>query len=127
MQRFKVKSSTLKKGFFCLFVPAMFFCKHLNAQLTGYSYGRMITIQGSQITGTHSNFPVLISITDNSLRTTGNGGRLQNTNGYDIVFTLPDCSTILPMQLEKYTATTGELVTWVRLPSLTAGSNQIIY
>jgi biopolymer transport protein ExbB len=127
MKQFKVKSSTLKKGFFCLFVPAMFFCKHLNAQLSGYAYGKTITIQGSRISGTVTNFPVLISLTDNNLRTTGNGGRVQSVNGYDIIFTLPDCSTILPMQIEKYTASTGEYVAWVRLPSLVSGNNQIIY
>ena len=88
MKQFKVKSSTLKKGFFCLFVPVMFFNKHLNAQLSGYTYGKTITIQGSKISGTVTNFPVLISFTDNSLRTVGNGGRVQNANGYDIVFTL---------------------------------------
>jgi biopolymer transport protein ExbB len=127
MKQFKVKSSTLKKGFFCLFVPAMFFSKHLTAQLSGYGYGKTITIQGSQITGSHTDFPVLISLTDNSLRTTGNGGRVLNANGYDIVFTLPDCSTILPMQIERYTASTGQLVAWVKVPSLIGGSNQIIY
>jgi biopolymer transport protein ExbB len=127
MKQFKVKSSTLKKGFFCLFVPAMFFCKHLTAQLSGYAYGKTITIQGSQISGTVTNFPVLISFTDNNLRTTGNGGHVQSANGYDIIFTLPDCSTILPMQIEKYTASTGEYVAWVQLPSLVSGNNQIIY
>jgi biopolymer transport protein ExbB len=127
MKQFKVKSSTLKKGFFCLFVPAMFFSKHLNAQLSGYTYGKTVTIQGSQISGTQTNFPVLISLTDNSLRTTGNGGRVRNANGYDIVFTLPDCSTILPMQIERYDAASGNFVAWVRLPSLVAGNNQIIY
>jgi hypothetical protein len=127
MKQFKVKSSTLKKGFFCLFVPAMFFCKHLTAQLSGYAYGKTITIQGSRISGTVTNFPVLISFTDNNLRTTGNGGHVQSANGYDIIFTLPDCSTILPMQIEKYTASTGEYVAWVKLPSLVGGSNQIIY
>ncbi len=127
MKQFKVKSSTLKKGFFCLFVPMMFFNKHLNAQLSGYSYGKTITIQGSQVSGTVTNFPVLISVTDNSLRTVANGGRVQNANGYDIVFTLPDCSTILPMQIERYVATTGQFVAWVRLPTLINGSNTIIY
>jgi biopolymer transport protein ExbB len=127
MKQFKVKSSTLKKGFFCLFVPAMFFTKHLHAQLSGYTYGKTITIQGSRISGTVTNFPVLISVTDNSLRTVANGGRVRNTNGYDIVFTLPDCSTILPMQIEKYVETTGQFVAWVRLPSLVSASNQIIY
>jgi len=126
MQQFKVKSSTLKKGFFCLFVPAMFYCKHLSAQLTGYAYGRTITIQGSQISGTQTNFPVLLSITDNSLRQSPTG-RLRNANGYDVIFTMPDCSTILPMQIERYDASTGTLVVWVRLPSLVSGNNQIIY
>jgi len=127
MIQFKVKSSTLKKGFFCLFVPAMFFHKHLTAQLSGYSYGKTITIQGSKISGTVTNFPVLISFTDNNLRTTSNGGHVRNASGYDIAFTLPDCSTILPMQIEKYTASTGELVAWVKLPTLISGSNQMIY
>ena len=127
MKQFKVKSSTLKKGFFCLFVPAMFFTKHLHAQLSGYTYGKTVTIQGSQISGTVTNFPVLISLTDNSLRTVANGGRVQNANGYDIVFTLPDCSTILPMQIERYEATTGQYVAWVRLPTLVNASNSIIY
>jgi biopolymer transport protein ExbB len=126
MQQFKVKSSTLKKGFFCLFVPAMFYCKHLSAQLTGFAYGRSITIQGSQISGTQTNFPVLISLTDNSLRQSPTG-RLRNANGWDIAFTLPDCSTILPMQIERYDAAAGTLVAWVRLPSLVSGNNQIIY
>lgn len=127
MKQFKVKSSTLKKGFFCLFVPAMLLCKHVDAQLSGYAYGKTITLQGSQISGTLTDFPVLISVTDNSLRTTANGGRVLNTNGYDIIFTLPDCSTILPMQIERYVASTGQFIAWVRLPSLVGGSNQIIY
>ncbi|OQP58419.1 DUF2341 domain-containing protein [Niastella populi] len=105
----------------------MLLSKHVDAQLSGYAYGKTITLQGTQISGTLTDFPVLISLTDNSLRTTANGGRVLNANGYDIVFTLPDCSTILPMQIERYTATTGQLVAWVKVPSLTGGSNQIIY
>lgn len=126
MQQFKVKSSTLKKGFFCLFVPALFYCKHLTAQLSGYAYGKTITIQGPQISGTQTNFPVLISLTDNSLRQSPTG-RLRNANGWDIIFTMPDCNTILPMQLERYDASTGTVVAWVQLPSLVSGNNQIIY
>ncbi|HEY1201527.1 MAG TPA: DUF2341 domain-containing protein [Niastella sp.] len=68
----------------------------------------------------------MISLTDNSLRQSPTG-RLQNANGYDVVFTMPNCSTILPMQIERYDATTGTLIVWVQLQSLVAGSNQIIY
>jgi len=127
MIQFKVKSSALKKEFFCLFLPAVLFHAELTAQPSGYSYGKSITIQGSQITGSLSNFPVLINITDPSLKQAAAGGRLQNASGYDVIFTLPDCSTVLPMQLEKYTAATGEYIAWVKLPALNAGTNKMIY
>jgi hypothetical protein len=104
----------------------MLFHTQLTAQPAGYSYGKSITIKGSQVTGSLSNFPVLISITDPSLKQAAAGGRLQNANGYDVIFTLPDCSTVLPMQLEKYTAATGEYIAWVKLPTLTAGTNKLI-
>jgi biopolymer transport protein ExbB len=126
MKQFKVKSSTLKKGFFCLFVPLMV-TKQLHAQLSGYLYGKTITIQGSKITGPVTNFPVLISFTDANLKSTGNGGHVQSTSGYDIIFTLNDCSTILPMQIERYVPATGEYVAWVKLPSLTNAVNKTIY
>ncbi|HEY8895129.1 MAG TPA: DUF2341 domain-containing protein [Niastella sp.] len=101
--------------------------KQLHAQLSGYLYGKTITIQGSRISGTVSNFPVLISFTDPLLKSTGNGGHVQSTSGYDIIFTLNDCSTILPMQIERYVATSGEYVAWVKLPSLTNAVNTTIY
>lgn len=61
---------------------------------------------------------MLISITDPDLRTTANGGHVENVNGYDILFTLGDCSTLLSHQIEKYSPTTGELVVWVKIPTL---------
>src|SRR5689334_3168710 len=110
MKQFKVKSSTLKKGFFCLFVPLLVTTKQLQAQ--GYTYAKTITIQGSKITGTVTNFPVLISFTDANLKRTTFGGHVQSANGYDIVFSTNGC-TMLPMQIERYVANTGEYVAWV--------------
>lgn len=127
MIQFKVKNSTLKKGFFCLFLPTLLFHSQLTAQPAGYTYGKSITIPGSHITGSLSNFPVLISFTDPALKQVAAGGRLQNASGYDVIFTLQDCSTVLPMQLEKYTAATGEYIAWVKLPTLVAGTTKIIY
>ncbi len=99
-----------------------------HAQITGYSFGREIVIQGSQVSGSLSNFPVLISISHADLRHTSNGGHVQNANGYDIVFS-SGCTTALPHQIERYTSTgtTGTLVAWVQVPLLNAGVNTTIY
>jgi biopolymer transport protein ExbB len=123
MKNLKVGSSTLKKGLFCLFVPLQFIIQHTHAQASGYYYAKTVTVQGAQVSGTVANFPVLINVTDNSLRTVANGGHVQNANGYDIAFTLNGCGTILPVQIERYVPTTGEYVAWVQVPSLTNGTN----
>lgn len=95
---------------------------NLYAQPSGYSFGKQIRINSAQVSGSSSlvNFPVLISLIDNDLRTTSNGGSVENSNGYDIVFTLDDCSSILDHQIEHYDASTGTFVAWVRIPSLSA-------
>lgn len=90
----------------------------LVAQPSGYQFRKEITIQAAQVGGSHSQFPVLISLMDSDLRTVSEGGHVQNANGYDIAFFLGDCMTPLSYQLEKYVATTGEYVAWVLLPSL---------
>ncbi len=101
----------------------------IQAQPVGYSYGKTITIQVSQVSGTsnHTNFPVLISLVDNDLRTTANGGHVTDANGYDIVFYTSDCLTKLDHQIESYTASSGTLVAWVRIPTLSVSVNTIIH
>ncbi len=101
--------------------------------IDSFSYRKLITIDRTKVgvTGTSattlSNYPVLINVTDNDLRTVGNGGYVEDSNGYDIIFrgvnddvcggagTNP-CT--LDHQIEKYDQITGEFVAWVRLPSL---------
>lgn len=99
------------------------------AQPAGYSFGKQIIIHSSQVSGTTPliNFPILINSIDNDLRTTGNGGKVENANGYDIIFTEGDCITRLDHQIEKYNAITGELVAWVRIPSLPATVDKTIH
>jgi len=100
----------------------------LIAQSIGYTYYKQITIQSSKVSGGAdlTNFPVLISFTDTDLRTVANSGHVQNSNGYDIVFTSSDCLTKLSHQIERYVASTGEYVAWVKIPTLSASSNTII-
>jgi hypothetical protein len=80
------------------------------AQPVGYGYGRSITINGAQVTGSLTNFPVLVSVTLADLRTTANGGQVRNANGYDIVFTTSGCNTTLTYERERYVASTGEFI-----------------
>ena len=94
------------------------------AQVCGYYYRKNITINGPRITGgPHANFPVLISHTDPALTTAS--AKVTSTNGYDIVFS--DASgNALDFQLEKYDGTTGKIVAWVKIPSITNGTNVTI-
>ncbi len=94
----------------------------------GYSYRRLIDITNAQVSGgPHTNFPILVSTTLADLRTTGNGGKVTDAQGDDIIFTDSDGSTQLAHEIERYVPSTGELVAWVRVPSLAATSTLYIY
>ncbi|WOV93280.1 MAG: DUF2341 domain-containing protein [Candidatus Nitrosoabyssus spongiisocia] len=83
-----------------------------------------ITINSNQITTTLQNFTLLVSISDSALN---NSAVLPN--GADIIFTSSDGFTILQHEIESFTnnATTGTLVAWVRLPTLSNTSDTILY
>ncbi len=87
------------------------------AQSCGYAYKKEITIDHTQVSGNNNleDFPMLISVTDNDLRTTGNGGRIENTNGYDITF-VSENGEFIPHQIERYAADSGIFVAWVKVP-----------
>lgn len=102
------------------------FCSHfLCAQPAGYSFGKSMETSSSQVSGSTDliDFPVFLNITDPNLRSIANGGHIQNVNGYDIIFTLPDCVTPLSFEIEEYNAVTGNLIVWVRLPALSSSIN----
>jgi hypothetical protein len=95
------------------------------AQPAGYAFYKQVIIDATEVSGASAltNFPVLISITDTDLRSTPNGGNVENTNGFDIIFTLGDCATMLSHDLEYYNPVTGELVIWVQVPTLSNSVN----
>ncbi|MEO9532839.1 MAG: DUF2341 domain-containing protein [Crocinitomicaceae bacterium] len=94
----------------------------VKAQLPGYYFYKTITIHASQVagSGSHTDFPILISENDADLAHLSFGGDVQNINGYDIAFTAADGTTLLDHQIEDYDETTGELEAWVRIPLLSA-------
>jgi hypothetical protein len=71
-----------------------------------FGYRQQITLTGV-VGGPHVDFPVLVSVVDLNLRTGGNGGHVDSSNGYDIVFTAADGTTPLDHEIERWTARPG--------------------
>ena len=94
-----------------------------------YSYRRAITISHTQVPNTdQTNFPVLISGTYSYLATVANGGKVQNGNGYDIIFTSDATgSTKLDHEIDSYNPATGTATFWVRIPTLSHTTDTVIY
>jgi hypothetical protein len=87
---------------------------------SGYQYYRTVSVNSNSVSAPLSNFPVLISSTVSSWATSGNGGRLQNANGYDLILTTAtDGSNYnLAFETETYTAASGAINYWVKVPTL---------
>src|SRR5262245_33032631 len=91
-----------------------------------FAYRKPLTIQGARVSGApHTNFPVLVSVVDPNLRTVANGGHVTSSTGADIAFMLQTGGVQLDHEIERYDATTGTLVAWVRIPSLPAANTNI--
>jgi hypothetical protein len=103
--------------------------------LGAWKHYRSITIDHTKVPNTNqTNFPVLVSgIFDGSggtidLRTAVNGGKLVNSNGYDVAF-FSDSALTVPLKFERETwsATTGVANYWVKVPTVSSSSDTVIY
>jgi len=94
---------------------------------TNWAYRKKITIDHNSVPSTLTNFPVLINTADADWRETSNGGHVAQSDGGDILFTSSDGITKLAHEIEKYTPITGELIAWVKVPSLSAVIDTEIY
>jgi len=88
---------------------------------TGWGYRKKITIDCTKVAGDLTDFPVLISFTDSDLASKA------QPDGDDILFTDGDGVTKLDHEIEYYDGATGELVAWVRVPSLSSTVDTEIY
>ncbi len=87
-----------------------------------------VTIDHTKVPSTQTDFPVLISLTDNRFRTIANGGNVQSATGYDIrPYSDNTCSTPLTYELERYNPVTGEVVMWVKIGSLSSSVDTVIF
>jgi len=101
---------------------ACYFTTLFGQDIANYRYFKEITINASQVAGSSDliDFPILISTKygDANLRTTANGGSVNSPNGYDIIFTNEDGSTVLNHDIESFDQTTGSIYMWVKIPAL---------
>ncbi|WP_170265134.1 DUF2341 domain-containing protein [Salibacter halophilus] len=98
------------------------------AQFSNYNYFKKVTINSSQISGSSeiSPFTAYFSFSHNDLRSVSNGGHVESTNGYDIVFSNDFCGQI-HHEIESYDPATGELSGWVQIPTISAIKDTSIY
>lgn len=96
------------------------------AQFTHYS---PVTVQTGQVTGTLTNFPMLVCYTDNRLRTIGNGGNVADAQGDDVrpSSTAPSFTAITGYQKQFYDASAGTWCGRVLIASLTDASVVYLY
>ena len=96
---------------------------------TSWTDRKSITIDHTKVTGSSnlSNFPVLVSLTDANLATVANGGNVGLADGTDILFTASDGVTKLAHEIESYNASTGQLIAWVSVPSVSPAGDTVIY
>jgi predicted glutamine amidotransferase len=85
-----------------------------------WEFRKPITIYHSNVTSDLTNFPVLVNITDSDLATKA------QVDGDDIVFTDPS-GLKLDHEIEYYNGTSGLLVAWVKIPSLSSTEDTTIY
>ena len=91
---------------------------------SGWNYRKKITIDHTEVEGStdFTNFPVLISLPSDA----GLANHARD-NGWDILFTSSDGKTKLSHEIEKFDGNTGELVAWVKAPTLYATSGTVLY
>jgi hypothetical protein len=91
----------------------------------GWSYRKKLTIDNTKVPADQTNFPVLVSLASDS----DLAAKAQNapTAGYDILFTSSNGTSKLSHEIEKFDDTTGELVAWVELSSLSSSADTEFY
>jgi hypothetical protein len=85
-----------------------------------------ITVPANKVTGTHSDFPVLVAIPAAATQAPWLRDNAQ-ADGDDILFTSSNGTTKLNHEIEKYDSGTGELLAWVRVSSLASSADTTIY
>ena len=96
----------------------------LNWYNNSWSYRKALTISHTKVSGSSNltNFPVSISLaTDSDM-----AAHAQST-GNDILFTDSSGTNKLNHEIEAYNSTTGQLIAWVQVPSVSPATDTVIF
>jgi hypothetical protein len=87
-----------------------------------FTHYTAFTVQASQVLGTLTDFPTVLSFTDNRFKTTGNGGHVAGSSGFDLrPYSDSGLSSALTYELVTYSASSGQFEMWVKVPSMVVG------
>lgn len=87
-----------------------------------WKYKKAITIDYTKVSSAQTNFPVLIKLASD-----GDLASDAQDDGDDIYFTSSDGTTVVPHEIESFDGSTGALIAWVKVPSLSASANTVLY
>ncbi len=87
-----------------------------------------ISVNAAQVPSTQTDFPMLVSVTDARFKDLAHSGHVNRSDGFDIrPYTDTTLgTTITGYELERYTATTGEVIMWVKVSSLSSSTTPIV-
>ena len=86
------------------------------------TYAKKITIDHNKINETISNFPLLVKFdTDSNLASHA------QDNGWDLIFKNSDNTSTYYHEIEKFDGSTGELVAWVNVTSVSHATDTILW
>ncbi|UCD14400.1 MAG: DUF2341 domain-containing protein, partial [Thermoplasmatales archaeon] len=89
---------------------------------SNWGYRKLITVNSSQVEADLINFPILVNVTDSDLASDA------QDDGDDIAFVLySDNTTKLNHEIENFNGTTGELIAWVNVTSLSSSVDTMIW
>ena len=96
--------------------------------INGYNFRRSIIVPNTVVSGDNSlvNYPLLVKETGDWLKSTGNGGRIENSGFLDIRFETA-AGQKLDHEIEKFDGVAGELIAWISLPNLSNTANTAVY
>jgi biopolymer transport protein ExbB len=93
----------------------------------GWVAYKTITIDHTKCgTANTTNYPFLFNSTVTALKSLANGGSVTDANGFAF-YADSGLTTLLDFEVESWSATTGALIAWVRIPTLTFGSDVVLY